>query len=121
MRRRRWWRIIRNTIVLLGLAAVIGWAIGFQRAYGTWPGLDVKDRINWCGHVYRIAVTDLTAAEVNSPDPTHPVQIMFSYPPHFPRRDVLAIPPSDPNACPGALYIHSASDRYTKYLPAGAG
>jgi len=120
-RRRRWWRIFRNTLVLLAVAAAVGWSIGFQRAYGTWPGLDVGSRINWCGRVYHVAVTDLTLSEVNT-DPQHPVQRLFRYPPYIPRRDVLGVPPAgggDPAVvCPGALFIRIGADRYTKYLPA---
>jgi hypothetical protein len=112
--RRRWWRIVRNAIVLLALAAAGGWSAGFQRSYGTWPGLDVKDRINWCARVYRTTVTDLTWVEVDR-DSQHPLQVLFSYPPYFPRQDVLGVRNPEPGGCPTALYIRTGLDRYTKY------
>jgi hypothetical protein len=119
VRRRRRWRIARNTFFLLVLGAAVAAAIAFQRAYGTWPGLDVNNRINWCHKVYRVAVTDLTLAEVNT-DPAHPVEPLFRYPPHLPRRDVLGVPTAgSPATCPGALFIRVGSDRYTRYLPIG--
>jgi hypothetical protein len=111
--RRRWWRIVRNAIVLLAVAAAGGWSAGFQRSYGTWPGLDVKDRINWCARVYRTTVTDLTWVEVDR-DSKSPLQVLFSYPPYFPRRAVLGVRP-EPGGCPAALYIRTGFDRYTKY------
>jgi hypothetical protein len=109
-RRRRWWRILRNLLLLLALAAA---------AYGTWPFMDVGDRINWCGQVYRVAVTDLTWAEVNN-GASSAVQPLFNYPPRLPRREVYGIPPTTPTACPTQLFIHTGTDRYTKYLPAGS-
>jgi hypothetical protein len=114
--RRRWWRILRNLIVLAALAAAAGWAVDFQRSYGAWPGMDVGDRINWCGQVYRVAVTDLTWTEVNAGSGAV-VEPLFRYPPGLPRREVYGIPPTGPTTCPTVLFIHAGTDRYTKYLP----
>jgi len=112
--RRRWWRALRNLVLCSALAAGIGWSIGFDRSYGTWPGLDVGDRINSCGKVYRVAVTDLTQGEVNDGQVVEP---LFEYPPQIPRREVYGVPAAAP-ACPAALFIHTGADRWTKYLPA---
>jgi hypothetical protein len=114
--RRRWWRILRNLIVLAALATAAVWAVDFQQSYGAWPGMDVGDRINWCGKVYRVAVTDLTWAEVNDGSGVV-VEPLFRYPPQLPRREVYGIPPTVPTTCPTAVFIHTGTDRYTKYLP----
>jgi hypothetical protein len=116
--RRRWWRILRNLIALAALAAAGVWAVQFQQAYATWPGMDVGNRINWCGKVYRVAVTDLTWAEVNDGSGSV-VQPLFEYPPHIPRREVYGLEPAGSIPCPVELFIHTGADRYTKYL-AGA-
>lgn len=115
-RRRRVWRFLRNSLVFMSAAAVIGYGLGFHKRYGSWPGLHVGDRINWCGQNYRASVTDLTLAEVNNADPGHPVEQLFSYPPHLPRADVYGVP-TPAGSCPAALFVHDGSDRYTKYLP----
>jgi hypothetical protein len=114
-RRRQVYRFLRNSVLFMGVAAVAGYGLGFHHSYGSWPGLAVGDRIHWCGQDYRAAVTDLTLTEVNT-DPSHPVEQLFSYPPHIPRADVYGIP-TPAGSCPSALYVHSGSDRYTKYLP----
>jgi hypothetical protein len=114
--RRGWWlRLFRNTLLFVGLAAGVGWSVGFQRAYGTCPGTDVGDRINWCNRAYKVAVTDLTDVEANQ-GLKGQLETLFSYPPHLPRRDVLGVPVAAPG-CPEQLFIRTGPDRYTKYLP----
>ncbi len=112
-RRRRVYRFLRNSALFMTVAAIGGYGLGFHHRYGSWPGLDVGDRINWCGQQYQSSVTDLTLSEVNTSD--RPVEQLFSYPPHLPRADVYGLP-TPAGSCPTALYIHSGSDRYTKYL-----
>jgi hypothetical protein len=115
-RRRRVYRFLRNSVLFMAVAAVGGYGLGFHHRYGSWPGLDVGDRIHWCAQQYRAAVTDLTLTEVNDANPGHPVEQLFSYPPHLPRANVYGVP-TRAGTCPTALYVDSGSDRYTKYLP----
>jgi hypothetical protein len=114
-RRRRVYRFLRNSVLFTAVAAVGGYGAGFHHRYGSWPGLDVGDRIHWCGQQYRASVTDLTLSEVNT-EPGHSVEQLFSYPPHLPRADVFGLA-TPAGSCPSALYVDSGSDRYTKYLP----
>lgn len=114
-RRRRVWRFLRNSVLFMAVAAAVGYGLGFHHRYGAWPGLNVGDRISWCGQNYRASVTDLTLTEVNA-DPNHPVEQLFSYPPHLPRADVFGVP-TPAGSCPTALFVDNGSDRYTKYLP----
>lgn len=103
----------------------LGWAAWFHHTYGSFPGLQVGDRITWCGQDYRQSVTDLTAAEANV-DPTKPIRPLFTYPPVLPQVTVYAAPrtPAELRAdpalpCAPALYLRTGTDRWTRYLPTG--
>jgi len=115
-RRRFWWRVVRNTVLFSVVAAAVGWSLAFHRNYGTWPFLDIGDRIAWCGTDYERSVTDLTLSEVNAKKP-QPVEPLFRYPPHLSRQNVLGVPPT--RGCPDRLYVRTSSDRYTEFLPGG--
>ncbi len=112
-RRRFWWRVVRNTVLFSVVAAAVGWSLAFRQNYGTWPFMDVGDRITWCGQDFKESVADLTLAEVNSHN-SKPVQPMFEYPPQLSKQNVLGAPVD--RGCTDRLYIRTASDRYTEYL-----
>ena len=108
--------------MLLGL---IGWSVWFRTTYGSFPGMEVGDRITWCGHDFRASVSDLTTEEAND-DPAHPLVPAFKYPPVWNRATVhaamrpaaeLAANPALP--CAPELYVRTGEDRYTRYLPTG--
>ena len=108
--------------VLLGL---LGWSVWFRAAYGSLPGMDIGDRITWCGHDFRASVTDLTGEEAND-DPAQPLVPAFRYPPVWSQATVhaamrpaaeLAAEPGLP--CAAELYVRTGPDRYTRYLPTG--
>lgn len=113
-RRRFWWRVLRNTVVFSAVAAAVGWSLAFHRNYGTWPFLDVGERISWCGQDYRESVTDLTVNEVTASSNGRQVQPLFRYPPQLSKQNVLGVPVE--RGCPERLFIRAASDRYTEYL-----
>jgi hypothetical protein len=99
----------------------LGWSIWFHAAYGSYPGIDVGDRITWCGHDFHASVTDLTREEAQDP-PTHLPK--FRYPPVWHQATVYAVmrTTADLAAQPGAscaseLYLRTGPDRYTRYLP----
>lgn len=107
---------------LVGAAALTGW---FYYSYDAWPGLGIGDRISWCGHDYRLAVTDLSAAEANT-DPEHSLAPAFRYPPMWSQEQVYAalgsaVPRTDDPTppCLPTLYVQTGPDRYTSYVAAG--
>ncbi|MGQ0844109.1 MAG: hypothetical protein ACT4QF_08225 [Sporichthyaceae bacterium] len=113
-RRRFWWRVLRNTVAFSAVAAAVGWSLAFHSNYGSWPFLDVGERISWCGRDYEQSVTDMTIDEVNAKnDPD--VGQLFRYPPKLSQQTVLG----SPGPCPDRLYIRASSDRYTEFLAPG--
>jgi hypothetical protein len=109
-------------MLVLGL---VGWSGWFRVTYGSFPGLEVGQRITWCGHDFHATVTDLTRDEADD-DPTHPLVKAFAYPPVWHKATVFAAmrPAADLAAdptvpCAPELYVRTGNDRFTRYLPDG--
>lgn len=119
---------ILAALVAMAVLGGIGYSGWFRHSYGSWPGLDVGDRITWCGHDFHPAVTDLTRSEVDAAaEPQRPIVPAFRYPPVLPQATVLAAMRSsaeqaqEPTVpCAPTLYVPTGPDRFTSYLPDGA-
>lgn len=108
--------------VVVGSAALAGW---FYYSYDALPGLGIGDRISWCGHDYRLAVTDLSQDEAST-DREHPLAPAFRYPPIWSQEQVYAAigSPAARTAdatppCWPTLYVQTGPDRYTSYAATG--
>lgn len=117
-RRRFWWRVVRNTVIFSGVAAAVGWSVAFRQNYGSWPFLDIGDRITWCGQDYKQSVTDLTTPEVLRANQDRQVEHLFAYPPQLAKQNVLGV--RMPQGCTDRIYIRTAPDRYTEFLAPAA-
>ena len=122
-RRRSGLRIVLSGLLAMVVLGLIGWSGWFRVTYGSFPGMNVGDRITWCGHDFHASVTDLTGAEANV-DPAHPLVAAFKYPPVWHRTTVFAAvrPAAEIAArpelpCAAELYARTGQDRYTRYLP----
>lgn len=123
-RRPRLLGILASLLAVLTLGGV-GYAGWFRVTYGSFPGLDIGDRITWCDTDFRRTVTDLTETEVAT-DPGHPIVPAFRYPPMLARDTVYAamrpaaeLAKNPALACAPELYVRTGPDRYTRFLPAG--
>ena len=117
-RSRFWWRVVRNTVIFSAIAAAIGWSVAFRQNYGSWPFLEIGDRITWCGQDYKQSVTDMTTPEVLKANQQRQVEPLFRYPPQLARKNVLGV--RTQQGCTDRLYLRAATDRYTEYLAPSA-
>jgi hypothetical protein len=124
-RRPRLLGILTSLLAVLALGG-LGYAGWFRVTYGSFPGLDIGERITWCGTDFRRTVTDLTATEFTA-EPGRPIVPAFRYPPVLPRDTVYAamrpaaeLAENPALACAPELYVRTGPDRYSRYLPAGA-
>lgn len=117
-RRRFWWRVVRNTLIFSAVAAAVGWSAAYRQNYGSWPFMEIGDRITWCGQDYKQSVTDLTTSEVLKVNQQRQVEPLFQYPPQLARKNVLGV--RLPQGCTDRLYLRAATDRYTEFLAPSA-